>query len=402
MDLTQALAEASERPKLSEEAFERIREALASGPLAAAEVLITELRAAEDLDNLFYGLLLKKRLELGVSPFPTGPASELPPETHEAYEEAIREAGRLVGRLYLERGDFPKAWAYFRMLGEPEPLRQALESFQPAEGMDLYPFIDVAWHQGVLPKKGFDVLLEHHGICSAITTLSSADLSSHAELRDYCIGQLVRALHQQLAERIRADLAGRGVSVPNDATITQMVAAHPELFAEDAYHVDTSHLSSVVQMSLYLPDGAELALACELCEYGRRLSPGLKGFNDAPFDETYDDYLAFLRVVAGVDVEANLSRFKEKAAREAAEGSSYAAQVYVNLLVRAGRHREALEAAKQFLIHENEQNLVCPGVSELARKLGDYESIAQAGRARWDGVQFLAGLIAAQKANSQP
>jgi hypothetical protein len=177
-------------------------------------------------------------------------------------------------------------------------------------------------------------------------------------------------------------------------TLTQLVEHYPELFADDAYHIDTSHLSSVVQLAVHLPPGPENALARELCEYGRRLAPGLRGGGEAPFDESYDDYLPFLNVVAGTDVDAGIERFRAKAAREAEEGATYAAQVFVNLLVRVGREKDALAAAKQFLLHEDERNLICPGVAELARRLGDFGTLAEVAKERNDPVQFLAGLIA--------
>jgi len=60
---------------------------------------------------------------------------------------------------------------------------------------------------------------------------------------------------------------------------------HPELFADDAYHIDTSHCRAWWQMSTHLPVGPELNLARELCAYGRKLAPNLQGSNDAPFDE---------------------------------------------------------------------------------------------------------------------
>src|SRR5579871_3549806 len=101
-------ADAPATPKLDPAAFDRLQAALAAGgPAAAIDKLIAELRQAGDFGGLFYALLLKKRVELRVAPFPTGPASELPAHTHEAYEQAIRDAGRLVGNLYLERGDIP-------------------------------------------------------------------------------------------------------------------------------------------------------------------------------------------------------------------------------------------------------------------------------------------------------
>ena len=377
-------------------AYDRLRAALAShGPAAAVDKLIADLRAAGDYGNLFYALLMKKRVELGVTPFPTGPAADLPADTHEPYEQAIREAGRHVGRLLLETGDLPKAWTYFRMLNEPEPVRAALERFEPTPEADIYPVVEIAWQQGVLPKKGFDLILDRHGICSAITTVGGSDLNSNPDLRDYCVGRLVRSLHEQLAERLRGDLAARGTPAAADLTITQMVEAHPELTADDAYHVDTSHLSSVCQMSLYLPAGPDNRLARELCHYGRRLAPGLRGGGgDPPFDDAYDDYLAFLKVVAGEDVDAGLARFRGKADREFAEGATYAAQVYVNLLLRADRQKDALAAAKQYLAGEDERNLICPGPAELARRQNDFAALAEVARSRHDAVNFLAGLIA--------
>ena len=93
-------------------------------------------------------------------------------------------------------------------------------------------------------------------------------------------------------------------------------------------------------------------------------------------------------------MEEGLARFKAKAEREAAEGASYAAQVYINLLVRVNRLREALEAAKAMLANEDERALICPSVGELAKRLNDFEAMAEAAKARNDAVGFLAGLIA--------
>lgn len=383
-------------PALDAAAFERLHGTLKSaGPAKAVDSLIEELRKSEDFGNLFYALLMKKRIELGVSPFPTGPSAELPPETHEPYEQAIREAGRHVGNLFLQRGELSRAWNFFRMLGEPEPVRDALEKYQPKAEDDIYPLIEIAWQGGVLPKKGFDLILDRHGVCSAITTVSSSDLNSNPDLRDYCIGKLVNAIHDQLTERLRSDLESRGTPAPAGASIKQMCEAHPEIFGEDTYHIDTSHLSSVCQMSMYLPAGRENDLARDLCEYGRRLSPTIRGGGgDAPFEDAYDDFLPFLNVIAGVDVENGLARFQKKAEREAAEGATYAAQVYVNLLVRVTRLREALEAARAMLANEDERNLICPGVSELAKRLNDYQAMSDIARSRNDAVGFLAGLIA--------
>jgi hypothetical protein len=382
--------------------FERLRGVLErSGEQEAIETLIAEMRAAEDYTNLFYALLLRKRWELGVSPFPTGSSTELPPETHEEYEQAIRQAGREVGQALLQRRQFRQAWAFYQMLEEPEPIRAALEAYTPAEDEDIGQLIEVAWHHRVLPRKGFDWVLERHGVCSAITLVGSTDFREDTALRDYCIGRLVRTVYEQLWERLRADIRERGWGeVTDEVRIATLMQRFPDLTADESYHIDVSHLSSVVQMSLHLPAGEENRLAQELCHYGRRLSPVLQGRHESPFEEGYEDYLAYLEAVGGQNVEQHQARFRAKAERAAAEGSTYAAQVYVNLLLRLGRQAEALAAAQQFLLREDERNLICPGVYELARRHGDYTAIAQAAAARGDPVAFLAALLSARKNTS--
>ena len=137
---------------------------------------------------------------------PTGPAQDMPEALHGPYEEGIREAGRLVGNLYLQEGQLPQAWAYFRMLNEPGPLREALERHEPAEGEDVQPLVHIAYYEGVHPRKGFDWVLGRFGICSAITMLGGQEFAHGPEVRDYCIKRVVRALHQELLERLGAEV----------------------------------------------------------------------------------------------------------------------------------------------------------------------------------------------------
>src|SRR5208282_3654142 len=133
-------------------------------------------RGQKDYGGLFYALLMKKRHELGVLPVPTSPSQDLPVAVHQDYEEAIRGAGRLVCRLYLDEGNIPQAWPYARMLGEPQPVAAALDQYRPAEGEDIQQLVHIAFYEGVNPRKGFDWILDRFGLCNAITTLSSQEL----------------------------------------------------------------------------------------------------------------------------------------------------------------------------------------------------------------------------------
>ncbi|HEY2784774.1 MAG TPA: hypothetical protein VGJ05_07335 [Fimbriiglobus sp.] len=382
-------------PRLPPEMFHRIRDSLASaGPVDAADRLIESLREADDPQALFYALLLKSRVALGVTPFPTGPSADLPADVHAAYEDAIRIAARDVGHGLLAKGNVARAWPYFRLIQETDPVKQALESYRPGPEDDPYPVIDIAWQQGQHPTRGFDLILDRQGICSAITLVSGSDLSTAQDVRDYCVGKLVRALTDQLKERLIADRDGRGMPSLAGASVMELIAGAPELFDEDGYHIDLSHLMSVVQLALGLPGGMERDLAVELCEYGRRLGPGVRGKGDLPFDEPYSDQLVYLNALSGRDLDEAVLHFTAKADRAAAEGNPFAVEAVVNLFVRLGRDRDALALASRHLAELNEGELGCPPATELARRVGDFGAVIQLAEAKGDAVTFLAGLIA--------
>ncbi len=390
-------ADAPPAPPIDPGLYDRMKATLeTAGPLPAVEALCRELERSGDYANLFFALLMKKRVELGVPPFPTGSSTELPPGTHEDYEEAIRHAGRHVGQALLHRGDIPKAWSYYRMLGEPGPVKDALTAYQPGPDADIYPVVEVAWQHAVHPEKGFDLILDRQGVCSAITMSHSSDMSSNPSLRDYCIKRLIRALHEQLLERLRSDLETRGIAAPADITIPRIIAGHPELFAEDVYHIDVSHLSSVVQMALHLTSGPELDLARELCLYGTKLAPNLRGDAEPPYEDTYADYKIYLDVLAGDNVDAGLAHFRAKCGPGIEDGNATPAEAFVNLLLKLDRISEAFAVAKEYLGDVEDRQLNCPGVSELARRVGDYRALAEAAKAKADPVNYLAGLIAAR------
>jgi hypothetical protein len=387
--------------------FDQLEQALrAEGPDAAIDRLCRSLRAGKDYNSLFYALLLRKRHELGVSPLPTGPAQDLPESAHETYEDAIREAGRLVGGLYLEEGNVPQAWAYFRMLNEPDRVREVLDRHRPAEDEDMHPLIQIAFYEGVHPHKGFDWILERFGICNAITTLASQELPHPPEVRAYCIRALVRALYNELRHRLAAEVEQHEGKPPAEAdappdtpgVLRKLMAGRDWLFQEEYYHIDVSHLSSVVQMSINLTPCPELEMARELCEYGKHLSGRFLGQTDPPFENLYGSHGSYLSILAGENVEEGLDYFRDQAARADPETvGTYPAQVLVNLLLRLDRPKEALDVARKYLAAADSRQLSCPSIAELCQKVNDYRTLAEVAREQGDPVHFMAGLLAARR-----
>ena len=314
--------------------------------------------AAGNYDALFYALLLRARIRLGADPIPTRPASELPEALHAPYEDAIRDASRTVGQLFLDAGDIPRAWNYFRLIGEPGPIRAALESVVLREDDEFFPLVEIALHHGVHPRKGFDLILERQGICSAITTFGGFEANLAVDDRAYCARRLVQSLHEQLHERLVAEVIRHDeVAPPAGTTIPELIAGRDWLFGDDAYLIDVSHLGAVVQAAVHLPPGdAGLRPAIELCEYGARLSPKMRFPGDPPFDDLYADHRLYLQVLAGEAVDAGLAHFRQKAESvDLDEVGTRPAEVYVNLLLLAGRQTDAATAARIMLTMADER-----------------------------------------------
>lgn len=378
--------------------FDDLRQSLAKdGPAKAIDHLCATLRERKDYTNLFYALLMKKRFELGVSPVPAGASQDLPAELHAPYEDAIRQAGRLVGQLYLDEGDIPHAWVFYRMLGENEPMVKAIEKFQPQEGEDCQQVVEIAYHHGVQPRKGFDLILERYGICSAITMLGGGEFPHGPDVRDYCVQRLVRALYHELKDRLVAEITRTQGFEPTGKTVRELIEGRDWLFGEDYFHVDISHLSSVVQMASNLPPCPELELARELCAYGQRLSTRFQYNTDPPFEDQYKDYGIFLGIVAGDQVEEGLAHFRAKVENADPETiGTYPAEVYVNLLLRLNRPEEALDIARRYLANADENRLSCPNLVELCQRTKNFAALSEIARQQGNPVHFMAGLIAAK------
>jgi hypothetical protein len=387
--------------------FERLQATLWSeGPAEAIDRLCGHLRDSGEYSALFYALLLKKRFELGVVPIPTGPATDLPENLHPAYEDAIRAAAREVGGLYLKAGNTPQAWPFFRMIDEPQAVRTALESHEPGPDDDIQPLVHIAFYEGVHPTRGFDWILSRYGICNAITTAGSGESAHSDEVRQYCIRALVRALYYELRGRLANEIEARfsippdGAGAPPDTPgiVRKLIADRDWLFEDEAYHIDTSHLSSVVQMSMNLPTCPELELARELCAYGAKLTGRFLGQEDPPFDKGYADYEVYLSILAGDNVEKGLDHFRQKVESTNPEVyGTFAAEVLVNLLLRLNRGAEAVAIARKHLANPEGRQLTCPNLNELCQRFRDWKTLAEVAREQGDAVHYLAGLIAAKK-----
>lgn len=373
------------------------------GPEAALERLAAALDDSGDYRALLDALLLRARYDLGLPLIASGSLAGIPEPVRSQYEERYVDAIRQVGSRYLAAGDIPTAWAYFRVIGENEPIAQAIRNYvhdrdgAAGDGDRLGSIIEVAFNHGVDPLRGFELILSHYGTCSAISAFDGLP-GQDEPTRIACAERLIRHLHRELVANIRSDILGRGqLAPPPGATIAEIVATREWLFADDSYHIDISHLASVVRMAVLATDPEVIALAADLTEYGRRLSPRLQFEGSPPFERVFEDHGVYLRALLGQDVDAAIAHFRAKLGPPAADpesaGSPVPAQILISLLVRLGRLDEAIEIAAAYLSGQQDSSLFCPNLAQLCQQAGKPGRLAELARDRADAVNYTAALL---------
>ncbi|MDG3002754.1 hypothetical protein [Paludisphaera mucosa] len=374
------------------------------GPAEAIDRLVADLERDGNYRLLLDALLLKARHELGLPLIQVGRYADLPEADRLRFEERYVEALRHVGSRFLAAGEIPTAWAYFQAIGEPGPVAEALAALPTPDDPDrIGPLIDVAFHQGANPTRGFEWILRSYGPCPAITALEQSGPADPA-VRTACVERLIRHLHESLVDNIRADVTRRGQpQAAAGAGIAELIAGRDWLFSDDAYHTDVSHLTTVVRWSATAADPEALRLALDLTEYGRRLSPRLQYDSAPPFERTFEDHNVYLKALTGRDVDAAVAHFRAKLdERDPSEDgdvqSTIPAQVLVNLLMRVGRQDEAVEVATEHLLDVPDGLLACPSIAELCQRSGRLDRLAAAAVRMKNPVHYLAARIQAGEA----
>jgi hypothetical protein len=365
------------------------------GPLEAADRLVATLSASAQHRALLDALLLKARVELGMPLVAVGSLKDTPEPLRSQYEDRYIDSIRQVGGRLLAGGDIGGAWPYFRVIGETDRVAAALEAYEPEAGDDrLGQMVEIAFNQGGHPRKGFDLILDNYGACSAITAFEHLPLDE--SIRNACADRLVRHLHEQLTANLRAEISRRGQPMPSDETpVAGLLAGRPWIMADDAYHVDTSHLAATVRMAVILTEHKTLALAVELTDYGRQLSSMHRYESEPPFDKLYEDHAVYFRALLGQGVDAAIAHFEKKASEPDPDGESdtLPAQVLVRLLLRLGRLEKAIDVSSKHLAGLPEGALIVPSLASLCQRAGRADRLALSARERGDLVEYATAIL---------
>jgi hypothetical protein len=359
--------------------------------------LVERFRQEKQYRRIFDARLMQARLQLGL-PLVSHPTfADLANETQRAYQEAYVRAARETGELFAADGDIGAAWPYFRAIGDTGPIVAALDRLDvgvedtPESRDRLGDAIQIAFQDGVHPRKGFELILKQFGLCRAITMFGAYP---QTDGRDESLRLLVRSLHGQLVDNLRHAISDVEGPLPESQSITALIEGRDWLFENNAQHTDSSHIGPVLAFSAELKDKETLRLAVEIADYASRLAPLFQYSDDPPFERAYEDRGIYLKALLGEDVDRAVRHFVAKAARSDPDRDRRRpAEVLVQLLVRLEKYDAAINAFRRYLIDAAPDDLSCPSLLQLCQMAGDFEQLKDVAQKQRDPLSYIAGLI---------
>ena len=378
---------------MSEDVGEALEKLLQSeDPAGTFDFLIDRYRETKDYRALFEARLMSKRLQLGLPVYQLRDLSGLAPEIQSAYGQAVTDVAREVGELFLADGEIANAWPYFRATGDSARVAAAIETVEPGDNID--PIIEIAFQEGIHPAKGLELILKKYGICQALSALGMSPVEKD---REKCVGLLARDIHREIVDRIGKAIEQQEGARPDFASIAELATGRDWLFGEYTSYVDTSHLVSILQHSPDVSEPELLRLFCDLCEYGKRLSPQFRVQGQPPFEDVYADYGHYAQALFEPEAEAHVDHFRQKlATSDPTRAGTLPAQLLVKLLARLNRYPEAAAVALEHFPDEPSNQLNCPSALELCHMAKEFDRMKQLARKRSDWLSFTAAAWGAR------
>jgi hypothetical protein len=385
-------------PTVATDSLNELDRALAAGGVEGLLAALADQFAREDrLHELFDTRLMQARVKLGLLPVGSGPLEELPPAQREQVEQAYLVACQEIGEKMLAQGKLREAWMYLRPTGSNKEMIAAIRAVE-VDDDTAEDLIELALQERIDPAYGFELLLTYHGTCNSITVYDSQLGNASKRDQERCAELLVRHLHAELDRNLRAEIKRREGRDPSEMNIAGLVAERDWLFSENNYHIDTTHLNSVVRIGQIVEEPAELSKLVDLCAYGLKLAKQFQFDGDAPFEQTFPTHTLFYTAQLGQDVDKALDFFRQRAETDdqIVIGTG-AAETYIVLLQRLGRWSDAIAASAKLLPPGTRTAGFAPTLLDLSKQARDFTTLKALCRERGDLLNYAAALAVEAK-----
>jgi hypothetical protein len=381
-------------PITTQQEMDLLAESFKTGGVdSTLEALDTYFKAEKKFHELFEILKMKVRRKLGLPIVYDENSVELDEEVRNQLEDGLLEACKEAGTGLLQDGKIREGWMYLRPIGDRAYVEALIRDI-PVSDSHLDELIEVCVSEGVSPGYGFSLVLEHYGTCNSITAFETQIAHLPKSDQETAAEQLVSHLHAELVKNLKDVVGQQEGSAPSESSIKALVEDRDWLFGEMTYHIDTTHLASVVRFARVIQSEPCLRLALDLTEYGRRLHSQFQYPGEEPFAEIYPSSALYFQALLGDNLDAAIEYFKEKAeSTDAYHQGTASIEVYIDLLARCGRLQDAIESSVRLLPAGTRTVGIAPSLYELSKKVGDFSRMMEVCRQNEDVLGFATALM---------
>ncbi len=346
-------------------------------PAAMIEATIAHYRSVGRPLELFEALKMRIRNRLALPLIAPEDEPRQSDDVDRQLEAGLLDACRETGEMLLGQGRIREGWMYLRPTGDTARAAELIGHIEPDED-NAEDLISVLLHEGVDIARGYKLLMDRNGTCNSITTYEQSISGREKRDRVAAARVLLDHFYDDLCESVRGDIARNEAPAAADETLSDMLAKRKWILADGGYHLDTTHLSSVIRIARVLEDQPSLQRAYELVQYGRRLHHQFQYPGDEPFVDFYPSHLAYYGVLLGRDIDAGLAVFERKMlASDPATSGTVPMEVYTELLDRVGRSVQAIDIALRCVPDDVPSPRIVPPLLEMANRCGHYAPILQ-------------------------
>ena len=344
-------------------------------PAAMIETTIDHYRKNGRPLELFEALKMRIRNRLGLPLIAPEDEPRQSEDIDRQLEAGLLDACREAGELFLSQGKIREGWMYLRPTGDVPRAAELLAQIEPNEE-NVEDLIAVLLHEGVDVGRGYRMLLQRNGTCNSITTYEQSIAGRDKPSRMAAARVLLDHFYDELCESVRGDIARHEAPAAPDESLLDMLTKRKWILQDGGYHLDTTHLASVIRIARVLEDRPSIQKAYELTQYGKRLHHQFQYPGEEPFVDFYPSHAAFFGVLLGRDVDAGLAIFERKMlAADPLQHGTGPMEVYTELLDRSGRSREAIDVALRQVPEDVPSPRLVPPLLEMAAKCGHYQPI---------------------------
>ncbi len=348
------------------------------------------IRQQKNYPALFEVLKMKARRRAGLSVLYEQNPDQLDPAQQRDLEDGLLAACREIGTLLVNAGQLQQGWMYLQPVGDQE-LNQKLIRAVEVNDDNIEEVIEVAVSQGAAPAYGYGLLLKYYGTCNGITTFDTQANLFDRNTQQAMATVLVDHLYRELMDNLHYAMQQSEQELETQGSLLELLERYPQLTANGAHHIDTTHLASVMRIARIVDNAETMELAYQLAVYGSRLDPDFQYAGQPPFEDTYADHLHYYGPLTGREVDAGLAHFRGKL--ETVDAQQYgpvAIETLVELMYRVGRNDAAIDLMLDQLLGQHPPLGIAPDPLTIADTAELRERLMEHYRQQQDLVSFAA------------